>query len=143
MDDERSFSIITSLVTYQKLPQVIVTDLTNELIALALDSDESDTGAFARGRSVLVHIQQRHPGALQESFEPALSNAGDRREILEQLLISLSVDIPGVPASAQAHSDTDMVVASTSADVAVRMIAVQKLQEQLREGSVPATEMVS
>ncbi|GJE92911.1 U3snoRNP10 and BP28CT domain-containing protein [Phanerochaete sordida] len=139
LDDERAAEILTALVTYQAVPLSVVRALADALIEqMQVEDAESATRACAR--SLLVHIQQRHPETLQACFEAALKDAGENRDALEQLLISLSVDLSG---GAEAAQDADMVVASTSADASVRVIAVRELYEKLEKGDLSSSELAS
>ena len=138
--EDRAFDTLTSLVTFQSVPFSIIYDLAKSLIQQAVSAPELGAAALARGRSLLVHVQQRHPELLQTCFEAALKDAGDSKDALEQLLISLSVELPSGTSSAK---DADMVVASTSADAAVRVIAVRELYENLAKGDLIPLDSVS
>ncbi|EKM52689.1 uncharacterized protein PHACADRAFT_101069 [Phanerochaete carnosa HHB-10118-sp] len=140
LDEERAADILTSLVTFQSVPLSIVRDLANALIQQAVSTPEPDATVLARGRSLLVHVQQRHPELLQMYFEAALEDAGENKDALEQLLISLSVELPGGFAGTK---EADMVVASTSADAAVRVIAVRELYEKFAKGDLSPSDLVS
>lgn len=142
LEDSRVLEVLTALVTFQTIPQVIIRNLTDILIEQAAASD-NDVNALPLGRSLLVHIQQRHPELLQAAFEAALAEPGDRKDTLEQLLISLSVDLPGVVTNPSTAAETDMVVASTSAEAVVRVVAVRQLYEQLTKDDLPLIEKVT
>ena len=142
LEDARAFEILTSLVTLHDVPHKLISDLATTLVERAVAS-EADATALARGRSLLVHIQQRYPEPLQGAFEIALKDPGDKKELLEQLLISLSVELPGVASDPGETSETDIVVASTSADATVRVIAVRELYERLAKDDLSPVESVS
>lgn len=129
------------------LPLPTIKDLALLLIRSHIGSveqpDQNET-APARARSILVHIQQRHPAALQELFESMHDDDefAEKKEAVEQLLLSLSVALP-VPGTADADMEVDTIVASTSADAPVRVIAVRKLYETLLSSGLPESERVS
>ena len=143
LDEERAFEILTSIVTFPSVPQIIVQDLTNALIAQSAAAQQDDGAVLSRIRALLVHIQQRHPDLLQACFEVAILDAGENKNALEQLLISLSVELPGGAAGTSNAKDTDMVIASTSADAAVRVIAVRELLEKMSSSDIAESELVS
>ena len=89
-----------------------------------------------RIRSLLVHIQQRHPDVLQSAFDDMLQADPEKKDVLEQALLSLSVDLPGAPGQ-----KLDSVVSSMSSESAVRVIAVRELFEKLKVDEV--AEIVS
>lgn len=143
MDDTRALDILTAFVTFQDVPQAIIQDLADMLVSQAIATEEHNATVLARGRSLLVHIQQRHPEPLQTVFETALKDAGDSKDTLEQLLISLSVDLPGAAASSDEVAESDMIIASTSADVTVRVIAIRELYKRLTKDDLVPLESVS
>ncbi|KIP06398.1 hypothetical protein PHLGIDRAFT_128310 [Phlebiopsis gigantea 11061_1 CR5-6] len=142
LEDSRALDVLTALVTFQSIPQIIIRSLTDSLIEQATASD-SDRNTLPLGRSLLIHIQQRHPELLQAAFEAALIDAGDSKDILEQLLISLSVDLNGVVTDSGTAAETDVVVASTSAEAVVRVVAVRQLYEQLGKEGLSSIEKAS
>lgn len=128
----------------------MVQDLSTDLIRLNIQPTERiDDGAVAdkhvsaRARSVLVHIQQRFPAALEAAFEAVLNDSAEEKEAVEQLLLSLSVALPVSGSGDSKDGDLDSVVASTTADASVRAVAVRRLYEQLSSADLPASEKVS
>lgn len=147
IDETHAFNALNALVMSPSLPSPTVKDLALLLIRShiggAEQPDQNET-APARARSILVHIQQRHPAALQEVFESMLEDAEfvEKKEAVEQLLLSLSVALP-VSGAVDADMELDTIVASTSADAPVRVIAVRKLYETLLSSDLPESERVS
>ena len=139
LEETHAFDVLTSLLTLPKLPRALVQDLAGELIRLHITSLESHEAVSARARSLLVHLQQRQPAALQTAFETVLNDSGEAREAVEQLLLSLSVALP----EASSVENLDSVLASTTADSSVRAIAVRQLYEKLESSmELPESERV-
>lgn len=134
--------------------------MTSGLILLSLHSPHTTepidvTGnasqAQARARSLLVHIHQRHPTTLQRAFQEALStpNGEDQgaetdKNHVEQLLLSLSVQLPQAGAAAgEVRQEEDWVVATVNADATVRARAVRGLYDSLTAGDLTGLDIVS
>ena len=145
--ETHAFDVLTALATSPSLPLPSIKDLALALIHLHIDGTKkanSDQTDSARARSVLVHMQQRHPATLQEVFGSVLQDTeyADKKDAVEQLLLSLSVALPG-PNAAATVAELDMIVASTSADAPVRVIAVRQLYEKLSDAQLPELERVN
>ncbi len=138
LSDERALQIVTALITYPKLPPVMVESITASLIELLLGEQAPDENTLARGRSLLVHIQQRHPTVLNKAFEASL-NKSEKKEPIERFLLSFSMELPGYDKG----KNLDMVVASTSADSTVRVLAIRELYDKLSSPSLEDAERVS
>ncbi|KAJ3530221.1 hypothetical protein NM688_g7742 [Phlebia brevispora] len=142
IDDAHACSVLTALVTSPSLPLATIKELARALIQSHVESaEQEDQSGPAQARSILVHIQQRYPNALQGAFEAALNDEayGEKKEVLEQLLLSLSVALP-TSEVVDADAGLDSVVASMSADGPVRVVAVRQLYEKLASGDVPQAE---
>lgn len=95
---------------------------------------------------MLVHLQQRHPTALQCSSETVLSEIGVDKNAVEQLLLSLSVQLPPSrdgTTNASSTEGIDAIIASTSADSSVRSIAVRDLYARLSRNDSGTLDLVS
>jgi U3 small nucleolar RNA-associated protein 10 len=143
LDEERAFDILTIILTFPSVPHSIVRDLTANLTAQTISIQEGNGVIAARCRALLVHVQQRHPDLLQACFQTALADSEGHKDVLEQLLISLSVELPGASRASSGRNDADMIVASTSADAAVRVIAVRELYMKLSTSNYLPLELVS
>jgi U3 small nucleolar RNA-associated protein 10 len=94
---------------------------------------ESENAIQPRARSLLVNLHQRHPQILQNAFQNILNDETLDKNATEQLLLSLSVNLPK-PVNGQTSaraSKTDNVMATVSADATVRVSAVRALYEQM------------
>ncbi|KAF7977911.1 hypothetical protein HWV62_2480 [Athelia sp. TMB] len=112
----------------------ILNPLASLLLASAISNPEEATY-----RTLLASIQQRHPGTLRTASEVVIQEAGEgSKEGVEQVVISLSVTF-GDGGVSQNKKSADLVLASTSADENVRVIAVQGLLSALG-GAEPVDE---
>ena len=149
LDETQSSELLNELLTAPNLPLKLVQELSRELILLHVkttrEGEERDDSLSARTRSLLVHVQQRYPIALANTSEQVLKETEEDKEIVEQLLLSLSVAFPIATTSAAtaSSSDIDAVVAATGADASVRAIAVRQLYGRLSEMDLPDLERVS
>lgn len=112
------------------MPDTIITPLATLLLSDAVSAQQEHT------RTLLSSIQQRHPGALSAAIQDASTDEDEgTKEALEQVVISLSVVFGGDKKNA------DVVLASTSAEEEVRVIAVRGLLAVLQDGVGTSNEV--
>lgn len=126
LSDEQAFRVVDALVTHSELPAILIRSLTVSLFKALVE--QSSTESHSKIRSLLVQVQQRHPDVLQNSYDDMLETDSDKKDVLEQALLSLSMDLPGTT------KKLDSVVGSMNADSNVRIIAVRELYEKLKTG---------
>ena len=122
--------------------------MTSGLINLSLQHShlaepELDDGTVkARARSLLVHLHQRHPQVLHHAFQDALADDKVDKSSAEQLLLSLSVQLPGSGKTAGVGEE-DLLFATMSADVSTRATALRDLYERMQSGDLKGLDSVS
>lgn len=140
--DETSTTLLEEIIA-RSMPSPVTVALTTSLMKVILDPT-SEMQIIMIARRLLSLIQPRHPSLLQKVAE-SLSEADESvNDAVEQLVISLSMvsffahitskTILNIftkmnPASGQPsrREDIDMILASSNADVNVRLIAVKEL----------------
>ncbi|KAI0790983.1 hypothetical protein C8Q75DRAFT_805854 [Abortiporus biennis] len=145
LEDERALAILNTLITFSDLPKSIIKPLATRLISVLVDLDEKSKISSeqkdytrARARSLLIHLQQRHPSILHQAFDDSMKDE-NRKAAVEQIVLSLSMDLP----DENQREKLDMVVASMSADSSVRTIAVHDLYKKLALSDNDANEAAS
>lgn len=124
--------MVNSLVTHSELPTPLIQSITASLLSTLISHEgAASTELPLRIRSILVHIQQRYPDLLQKAFDETLQTDSEKKDALEQALLSLSMDLPG-----SSGQKIDSIVGSMSSESAVRAISVRELFEKLATGDV-------
>ncbi|KAK7688534.1 hypothetical protein QCA50_008072 [Cerrena zonata] len=130
--NQDAFRVVDSLITYPQLPSSLTQSITTSLLGtLVSPNEDASVELPLRIRSLLVHIQQRYPDVLQTVFNETLKTDPEKKDILEQALLSLSMDLPG-----SSGQKLDSIVGSMSAESTVRVIALRELFEKLKTGSL-------
>ncbi|KAF8630264.1 hypothetical protein AX17_005450 [Amanita inopinata Kibby_2008] len=129
MGDEMTQSFMSSLLTYPDIPRTVVEQVTRLALKHVLSSEVPQTEL----RPLLSSIHQRHPQALRLVSEEIIEDDESMQTIVQQLLISLTLDLQSPVAVEAGGEKHDMVIASASAESNVRMIAVTKLLETLSD----------
>lgn len=123
------------MLARSELPSVLIQPITMSLLrTLVTPKDDIPTELPLRIRSLLVSIQQRYPDVLQNAFDKTLTSDPEKKDVLEQALLSLPVDLPGPSAQ-----KLDSIVGSMNAEANVRIIAVRELFEKLQSGNSEET----
>lgn len=132
-------------MTYSDLPSAIIRGIADALIHLSVQHNTEAT-TQARCRSLLIHMQQRHPNILQKAFQTVLNHTEVDKDIIEQLILSLSVQIPeptnGTDIGGQI-GEVDLLLATINADSTVRASAVRTLHDRLAKGDLGNLDLVS
>ncbi|KAG5644278.1 hypothetical protein DXG03_008763 [Asterophora parasitica] len=125
LEEERTISLLESIIATPKMPQVVIQRSAILLIrdAVAVDETSSTTAA----RRLLAIIQQRHPAIFEEAMDAVSEEQNIDQETVDQLRISLAVVQRIGHADATRAENVDMVLASTNADSKVRAVAVADL----------------
>ncbi|KAG5637085.1 hypothetical protein H0H81_005818 [Sphagnurus paluster] len=134
LDDNRSLSLLESIIATPKLPQLVI-----RRGALLLVHSVLTDGTSPAARQLLAAIQQRHPTAFEDVMTAISADDSIDQDIIDQLRISLSVvqrlDITRA-------DNVDMILASTNADARIRTAAVNDLLERVPD-ELAADEMKS
>ncbi|KAF8797612.1 hypothetical protein BYT27DRAFT_7204423 [Phlegmacium glaucopus] len=136
--DEASVTLLEKIIAASNMPSTVIVALTTSLMKDVLNPT-SETQTVMTGRRLLSLIQPRHPSVLQK-VAGTLSEADESvNDAVEQLVISLSMMDPasGQPSR---REDIDMILASSSADVNVRLIAVKELTKSISGEKVSSLE---
>ena len=112
---------VENLVVSPSVPEAILNHLAMLLINVILSAETS-----LKERQLLSMIQQRHPQVVQKVTQEIIEEDDDKKDAVEELIISLSTT-QAVSASTKDAASLDLIVSSTHADVNVRAIAVKKL----------------
>ncbi|KII90106.1 hypothetical protein PLICRDRAFT_686024 [Plicaturopsis crispa FD-325 SS-3] len=124
VDDPTSLSILESIIASTDMPPSVV-ERTSVLLMSSPVPDHSETR-----QRLLSSIHQRHPEALQK----AANGAADQDDAVKQLMVSLSVVVPGVgKKNKKTGPESDKIVASMSSNKSVRATAVQDLLQTLTD----------
>ncbi|OCH90866.1 hypothetical protein OBBRIDRAFT_729952 [Obba rivulosa] len=135
--DESTLPILASILTYE---QTLSTVSLRAIIALFEALLEDSTSKPAESvQKLLSQLQQRQSRLLQQAFENLVKKDETKREALEQILLSLSLTMPGV--SKALNQEQDTIVASFSADSTARVSAVRDLFKMLSNTDLPASEL--
>ncbi|TFK24886.1 hypothetical protein FA15DRAFT_669091 [Coprinopsis marcescibilis] len=130
LSDPDVTEFLEDLVATSAVPEAALVRLATLLIKKATAAESS-----LSERRLLGIVQQRHPAVVQHVTKEIIEEDEDLKDAIEQLVLSLSIDIP----TTQVTANLDIVVASTHADSNVRAIAVKKLMAS----GLPDEEMQS
>ncbi|EMD35136.1 hypothetical protein CERSUDRAFT_107124 [Gelatoporia subvermispora B] len=135
--DASAFTLLTSLLICEQIPSGVSRRAIVGLFHVLLE--ESTSEATENARKLLAQLQQRQSRQLQQAFDSFVAQREEKQEVLEQILLSLSLKLPN--SSKAQIQEEDTIVASLSADSTVRTSAVRDLLTMLSSTSLPATEL--
>ncbi|KAF9034474.1 hypothetical protein BDZ89DRAFT_1158021 [Hymenopellis radicata] len=115
-------------------PKDTLVRLTGHLLTLAVKPD----GEVVVARRLLQHVHQRYPAILHEAVDKVSTTDEALKGSLEQLVLSLFMNQSYSEDTNKDHAD--MVIAATSADAKVRLIATGRLVGTLRDKTLSSTE---
>ncbi|GLB44223.1 putative U3 small nucleolar RNA-associated protein 10 [Lyophyllum shimeji] len=141
LDDERATSLLESILTAPKVPQIVVQRSALRLVGCAVVTDASP--AVTSARRLLAIVQQRHPTAFQEAMDAISLEEDVEQETVDQLRISLTVVPRTQHTDSKRAGSVDVVLASTNADPGVRTAAVNQWLMKLSRDSLASDEMES
>ncbi|TFK71529.1 hypothetical protein BDN72DRAFT_432062 [Pluteus cervinus] len=140
LSEDKSSTILESLISNPNTPSIIISTATTLLISLAINSEVPAT-QVATARVLLSLVQQRYPVILQNAGKQLVEDGDDEddevKEKIEQLTISLSITHTST-ASTSLSADSkvlDLIVGSSSADSTVRVVSVKGLLKLLSSSS--------
>ncbi|EKM74924.1 hypothetical protein AGABI1DRAFT_123475 [Agaricus bisporus var. burnettii JB137-S8] len=133
LSDQRAIMMLESIISSPTTHPVVIERTTSLLIKEALSQEEHVPTA----RSLLSTIQQRHPDIFHRASHAEQEEDEELKRTIDQLVLSLSlVSTDG----SQSKVGADMVIASTSADTNVRVVAVKELLSSLSDTSLTETD---
>ncbi|KAK2465147.1 hypothetical protein APHAL10511_002839 [Amanita phalloides] len=121
--DDEVRSLMSYLLTCQDMPTKVLEQITR----LALEHVISTGSLQTELRPILSSIHQRHPEILHLTSEGMCQVDPSFQSSLQALLVSLSLDIPSSSLNNNKGEKLDMVVASSSSEYNMRIIAVKEL----------------
>ncbi|KAF8064012.1 hypothetical protein FPV67DRAFT_198389 [Lyophyllum atratum] len=139
LDDDRAVSLLESIVSTPRVPQVVVLRSALQLARSIITADASPPPTSAR--RLLAIIQQRHPATFQQAMDAVSEEENVEQENVDQLRISLTVQVHDTD-STRAES-VDTILASTNADPKIRAAAVNDLLRRLSQKDIPSPEVES
>ncbi|KZT68072.1 hypothetical protein DAEQUDRAFT_348588 [Daedalea quercina L-15889] len=137
LDKERYYDVLVSLLSYHSLPKSITRQTASTLLQNIVATENPSSNGVLNARKALSTLQLHHSRIVEEVCEEAMKEE-NTREAVEQIVFSLAVSVPGHAKASKA--DTDMVVASLSADTNVRAVAVKELCNKLANSTSSAAE---
>ncbi|KAH9921142.1 uncharacterized protein B0H18DRAFT_1086220 [Fomitopsis serialis] len=99
--------------------------------------EDPSMNGVVNARRALSIFQLHHPRIVESVCEEAMKEE-DKREAVEQIVLSLAMITPGHAKAGKA--DADMVIASLSADANVRAVAVRELCDKLASESTASAD---
>ncbi|KZT03292.1 uncharacterized protein LAESUDRAFT_744673 [Laetiporus sulphureus 93-53] len=133
---EPAVDLLTSTLALTELPNSISRHAAELLLRDLINAEDPAAPDVLTARSLLSQLKQRHAEVVQQACEEALKQDEGKREVIEQLAISLSMSLPG----SSGKNRLDKIVASVSADAYVRAIAVRNLYSTLSDGSTSSED---
>ncbi|KAI0632952.1 hypothetical protein C8Q77DRAFT_1120632 [Trametes polyzona] len=140
VEDATAFHIVETVLTSRALLGVVARPAAVSLIRL-VTGDEIPAENSQRLRQLLSHLHQRHLKAVEAASALLIEEDDDKREAIEQLVLSLSVAVT-TPLGGDAEAAT-LLVGSTNADSAIRTRSVRDLLARLSDETAPETELQS
>lgn len=153
MPDNHASVLLESIISTPSILPSIVEHTAKLLIKEALSQDNAEKAAVAR--SLLSNIQQRHPEVFQRVTQ-AQQDDEELKKSIDKLVLSLSLvgsddrlngfevdsSLSQVSTAGSQSKEVDMVLASTSADTNIRVIAVKELLSSLSNSSLTTADQV-
>ncbi|EPQ56067.1 hypothetical protein GLOTRDRAFT_129071 [Gloeophyllum trabeum ATCC 11539] len=130
LKNESAYVILEAILSSPEVPSAIVQRAARLLLGRVIDPESGDEN-MSQYRRILSLIQQRYPLVLQKAAEETISEDEDAKEVVEQLILSLSmVQVSGGSGQVD-EPNQDMIIAASNADPSVRNIAVRNIYEML------------
>ncbi|OBZ74951.1 U3 small nucleolar RNA-associated protein 10 [Grifola frondosa] len=137
LTDDGAVALLTSILTCSEVPSVVLRHAASKLLQLLMNDIAADSAESMVARRLLSQLHQRHLRVVQQICEDAVKDDDSRREIIEQLVLSLA--LPGTTSGDRQISD--MIVASANADASIRVGAVRDLLKALASENVPVADV--
>ncbi|RPD60690.1 hypothetical protein L227DRAFT_501246 [Lentinus tigrinus ALCF2SS1-6] len=138
IDDLAASSIVEALLTSQTLLSGIARSAAAALIHRLTTEEPSSALEL---RSLLSQLHQRHPAAVHAASKAIIDEDEDKRNAVEQLVLSISLPVPG-PSTGDSETTT-LLVGAASGDAAVRAKAVRDLVTRAADGNLADSEKQS
>ncbi|KAI0712775.1 armadillo-type protein [Cerioporus squamosus] len=140
IDNVAASAILESFLTSPALPPGTARSAAVSLMRQLTEGDTAADSALEL-RSLLSQLHQRHPDAVQTASQAIIDEDGDKRDAVEQLVMSISMPVPG-PSSGDSETTT-LLVGASSGDAAVRAKAVRDLLTRAADENLPESEKQS
>ncbi|TFK83295.1 hypothetical protein K466DRAFT_498737 [Polyporus arcularius HHB13444] len=137
IDNLAASAILESLLTSQTLLPGVARSAASTLIRQLTEGDIAAESA-SESRSLLSQLHQRHPDAVQSASRAIIDEDDGRREGVEQLILSISLPVPG-PSTSDSETTT-LLVGASSGDAAIRAKAVRDLLSRAADETLSESE---
>ncbi|KAK0476138.1 hypothetical protein IW261DRAFT_1643515 [Armillaria novae-zelandiae] len=144
LEDDTAFGLLETIIMSSNSPDIIIGRLSERLIKLAVSETESSNTVLV-ARRLLSHVHQRYPAILHSVSEEMVQDAEELKASLDNLLMSLSMNQTYSTTTGTSSKDdsNDTILASTSADAKIRLIAVKDLIKRHLSGSLTSEQKAS
>ncbi|KAK0237018.1 armadillo-type protein [Armillaria nabsnona] len=141
LDEDTAFGLLETILMSSNTPDIIVGRLSEHLIKLAVSETESSNTILV-ARRLLSHIHQRYPAILHSVSEEMAQDDEELKTSLDNLVMSLSMNQTYSTTTGTSSKDdnNDTILASTSADSKIRLIAVKDLIKRHLSGSLTSEQ---
>ncbi|KAG7447396.1 uncharacterized protein BT62DRAFT_967377 [Guyanagaster necrorhizus] len=144
LNEDVALGLLETIIMASNTPDIIIGRLSENLIKLAISETESSNTILV-ARRLLVHVHQRYSSILHSVSEEMAQDDEELKPSLDNLVMSLSMNQTYSTTSGTSSKDGsgDAILASSSADAKIRLIAVKDLIKRHLSGSLTSEQEVS
>ncbi|KAK0216141.1 armadillo-type protein [Armillaria fumosa] len=141
LDEDTAFGLLETIIMSSNSPDIIIGRLSERLIKLAVSETESSNTVLV-ARRLLSHVHQRYPAILHSVSEEMAQDDEELKTSLDNLVMSLSMNqtYSTTTGASSEDANNDTILASTSADAKIRLIAVKDLIKRQLSGSLTSEQ---
>ncbi|KAK0200852.1 hypothetical protein DFS33DRAFT_1386800 [Desarmillaria ectypa] len=141
LNEDTAFGLLETILMSSNTPDIIVGRLSEHLIKLAISETESSNTILV-ARRLLSHVHQCNSAILHSVSEEMAQDDEELKPSLDNLVMSLSMNQTYTTTTGTSSKDDsgDTILASTSADAKIRLIAVKDLIKRHLSGSLTSEQ---
>ncbi|KAK0447887.1 uncharacterized protein EV420DRAFT_1647628 [Desarmillaria tabescens] len=136
LNEDGALSLLETIIMSPNTPDITIGRLSEHLIKLAISETESSNTVLV-ARRLLSHVHQRHSAILHSVSEEMTQDDEELKPSLDNLVMSLSMNQSYSTTTGTSSKDdnSDTILASTSADAKIRLIADERPYQEISFGT--------